>query len=971
MFPILSAIFFTMAGICLYSGVAHLTAAQHYRQPQQHQLFGGVALLLVGFTIFHVRALGAEDVATFAIALKWSLTLMLLAVLLLLWFFACYTENTSRRSRLWLWVISGALLVSIAANMASPYSLQFTAIEELARVRGPWGDEIARATGSANPWAYFACAAWLGGMAYILQALKRRKRDRRGARLMSVVVWLYVIASAYGTLFRLGVLPGFSLGAMPFLGMTIAMGGMLERDAARRQRASEHRLRALFDQSPLGIQTLTPDGRTIEVNDAWKQLWGRSRDAVASIDIRHDPSHIHAGVVPDLERGLSGLPTELPVAAYTTIHPKTGKERQRWIRGQIYAIQGRDGRPREAVVIHEDVTAQKYAEEAIHCIATGMDGGDRFFERLVENLAVLFQTDHALIGLLCENSSLDSRTIDAFAVWSDGQIVQGVPYELAGTPCEQVLEQSPCIYSERVREQFPNVPPLEALEAESYIGVRITDSSGHIWGVMAAAGRQPLDHDRRTREILEIFAARAGEELRRLRDEGHIRRMAYEDYLTKLPNRAQFHEKLAEALERARDRGATGALLTLDLDRFKTINDALGHDVGDALLAAVARHLKRVAAPNIFVARLGGDEFVVLLESDAPDREALEREALNLANRIAAMLAGSMWVGERQLNTGTSIGVALFPEGGATQSELMRHSDMALYRAKQLGRGLVQLYHPSLQVNATHRLHLEEGLRTAIANQQLELHFQPQVDDRGRAAGAEALLRWNHPEFGNVSPTVFVPLAEEVGAIHEIGRWVLDRACGQLSQWLADGVPFCGHLSINVCPAQFSHVDFVEQVRDTLSRFALESRYITLELTETALLQDIPGTIVKLEALRSMGIQVALDDFGTGYSSLAYLKDLPLDWLKIDRAFINELGDQSKQCLAETIVAIGQLMDLKTIAEGVETDEQHRTLVGYGCPYFQGYLFGRPLPEAEFRTWAIDNALRAEAVSKYTAMRAV
>ena len=238
-----------------------------------------------------------------------------------------------------------------------------------------------------------------------------------------------------------------------------------------------------------------------------------------------------------------------------------------------------------------------------------------------------------------------------------------------------------------------------------------------------------------------------------------------------------------------------------------------------------------------------------------------------------------------------------------------------------------------------------------IANNELELHFQPQVDADGRMVGAEALLRWHHPELGEISPAIFIPVAEETGLIHGIGSWVLEQACSKLAQWLRDGIEFNGHLSVNVCPWQFARPDFVDQVRRTLATHEIDVRHLTLELTETALLYDIKETIEKLQALRALGLTVALDDFGTGYSSLAYLKDLPLDLIKIDKAFVNEISTGSEHRLLESIIAISGYMRLGVIAEGVESTTQRDVLIGLGCKHFQGYLFSRPLPENNFLEW--------------------
>ena len=280
---------------------------------------------------------------------------------------------------------------------------------------------------------------------------------------------------------------------------------------------------------------------------------------------------------------------------------------------------------------------------------------------------------------------------------------------------------------------------------------------------------------------------------------------------------------------------------------------------------------------------------------------------------------------------------------------------MALYRAKNRGRGNTQFYLPDLLAAATSRLHLEEGLRHVINNDELKLHFQPQLDADGKMIGAEALLRWRHPEMGDIPPATFIPVAEETGLIHTIGRWVLDQACSSLNAWTQAGLPFRGHLSINVCPWQFVRPDFVTQIQECINYHQVDPRRLMLELTETALLYDLEDTIAKLKSLRDLGLQISMDDFGTGYSSLAYLKDLPLDQIKIDRAFVSELKDTDKHPLVETMIAIGQHMHLAVIAEGVETEMQRQVLVELGCANFQGFLFSVPLPESEFSEWLVRN----------------
>ncbi|MBI5041847.1 MAG: bifunctional diguanylate cyclase/phosphodiesterase, partial [Gammaproteobacteria bacterium] len=409
--------------------------------------------------------------------------------------------------------------------------------------------------------------------------------------------------------------------------------------------------------------------------------------------------------------------------------------------------------------------------------------------------------------------------------------------------------------------------------------------------------------------------------------------------------------RLTKVLGQTRRSRTCGALLLIDLDHFKTINDALSHDVGDDVLRAVGRRLDEAVGVRALVARLGGDEFAVLMDGGSADMPTAERMAQELAQKIMDKLSSPIFLGERAFSIGASIGVVVFPENGETELDILRHAEMALYRAKGLGRGNIQFYVPSMQAAAATRLQLEEGLRRVIANDELALHFQPQLDADGKMFGAEALLRWRHPELGDIPPATFIPVAEETGLIHAIGRWVFDRACAQLSAWLEAGVPFVGHLSINVCPWQFARPDFVQIVSECIAQHQINPDLLMLELTETALLYDLEGTIRKLETLRALGLHVSLDDFGTGYSSLAYLKDLPLDQIKIDKAFVGELDRTREHTLVETMLAIGRHMRLEIVAEGVETDVQRDILLELGCAGFQGFLLCRPLPENEFLEW--------------------
>ncbi len=427
--------------------------------------------------------------------------------------------------------------------------------------------------------------------------------------------------------------------------------------------------------------------------------------------------------------------------------------------------------------------------------------------------------------------------------------------------------------------------------------------------------------------------------------------MAYRDYLTGLASRALLNEYLARVMQEAEAKDSRGVVLLIDLDHFKTINDALGHEVGDLVLREVARRLESEVAGKAFVARMGGDEFIVVMQDDAPEEEITVMRGHRAAESIMASLVRPIVMGERVLNIGASIGAALFPQQDCTAMDILRCVDMALYRAKALGRNNIQFFMPSMQVDADKRLQLEKGLRLALVNNELSLNFQPKVHATGQVMGAEVLLRWVHPELGRISPTAFIPVAEETGMIHAIGGWVLEQACDCLANWKADGVRFDGRLSVNVSAWQFSHPDFVKCLRHIVSSRNIDPHRLMLEITESALAYNIAETVSRLKELRSIGFQTSLDDFGTGYSSLSHLQDLPLDELKIDQSFVRRLSLDANTSLIDAIISVGQRLQLKVVAEGVETSAQLRILERAGCDIFQGHLFSRPLPEADFLEW--------------------
>ena len=424
-----------------------------------------------------------------------------------------------------------------------------------------------------------------------------------------------------------------------------------------------------------------------------------------------------------------------------------------------------------------------------------------------------------------------------------------------------------------------------------------------------------------------------------------IEHLAFYDPLTGLPNRRLLVDRLQHATAAARRAGSQGALLFIDLDNFKDLNDTLGHDVGDQLLQQVARRLTGCVRESDTVARFGGDEFVVLLEGLSAEPGVASSEATLVACQISTTLAKSFELGDGAYHSTPSIGIALFGSKPCSVDELLKQADLAMYEAKAAGRNTQRFFDPDMQAAVNARAVLEAELRRGLHERELVLYYQPVVDGKGRLLGAEALVRWKHPRRGLVSPNEFIPLAEQTGLILQLGQWVIEAACAQLVAWSRSPLTRQFVLSVNVSVRQFRQPNFAEQVLGALQATGANPERLKLELTESLMLADVEDIIARMERLRVFGVTFSLDDFGTGYSSLSYLKRLPLDQLKIDKGFIRDLQtDPNDAAIVRTILALAASLDLAVVAEGVETTGQLEFLQRHGCTAYQGHLFGRPMP---------------------------
>ncbi|WP_409272462.1 putative bifunctional diguanylate cyclase/phosphodiesterase [Pseudomonas sp. KCJK9111] len=418
-----------------------------------------------------------------------------------------------------------------------------------------------------------------------------------------------------------------------------------------------------------------------------------------------------------------------------------------------------------------------------------------------------------------------------------------------------------------------------------------------------------------------------------------LTQLALHDTLTGLPNRSLLADRIELAIAKVAEQGGCFALMFIDLDGFKPVNDAFGHHAGDLLLKAVATRLRGHLHSQDTLARIGGDEFVLLVELQDPS------DAMNVAIKQVNLVSRPFKVAEHDLQLSASLGIVLYPGNGQDQHELLRNADAAMYHAKRVGKNGYSFFDASMNSNARQQLQLVQDLRLAVAAGQFRLHYQPKFDAKQcQPIGAEALLRWEHPQHGLLAPDRFISLAEKTGLIISIGDWVLDEACRQMRLWLDEGIEGW-RIAVNLSAIQFCHAGLLDSVARALERHALPANCLTLEITETTAMSDVEMSLTVLQQLSDMGVDLSIDDFGTGYSSLMYLKRLPANELKIDRGFVRELEDEGEDAaIVSAIVALGRALGLRIVAEGVETSGQQAFLTRLGCDALQGYLLGRPVP---------------------------
>ncbi|MFN2386077.1 MAG: EAL domain-containing protein [Thermoanaerobaculia bacterium] len=665
-------------------------------------------------------------------------------------------------------------------------------------------------------------------------------------------------------------------------------------------RQSEARLRTLVNNAPVVLFALDRDGVFTHSEGKGLHALGLApADAVGKSVF--DMYAEHPPILDNVRRALNGetltATEEMGPLAFETQYAPYRNDR-----GEVVGVIG----------VATDVTERRRAEEALHASET------RYRALFEHNLAGVYRTT-------LEGQILDCN--DSFA-------------RIFGYASrEEVLEHPAWDFYLSAEDRKATIARLKEWQTLSNYELCLRRKDGSLVWVLENGSLVPD-----AKGELSVIEGTLIDITERKRAEEQVKHLAFHDVLTGLPNRLLFNDRLTMALAQAVRREQRLAVLFLDVDRFKVINDSLGHSLGDQLLRRVAERVQGSIREADTVARLGGDEFIVLVPGVSG-----EEDAAKVAQKILEAVRAPFVLDQRELFATTSIGVAIYPTDGEDVETLVRNADTAMYRAKDQGRDNYQLYAPAMNAKALERLSLENRLRQALTNAELVVHYQPLVDLRtGQIRGSEALLRWQHPEMGLVPPGEFIPLAEASGLIVPIGRWVLQTACEQIRIWQEMGYRDLS-VAVNLSTRQFLQSDLVEQVSEALASSAIEPTSLDLEITETNAMQNAEVAVSTLWDLKKVGVSISMDDFGTGYSSLNYLKRFPIDRIKIDRSFVQDVTDDPDDAaIAVAVIAMAHSLKLGVVAEGVETEEQLAFLRQYHCDEMQGYLFSRPVPAAEF-----------------------
>ncbi len=708
-------------------------------------------------------------------------------------------------------------------------------------------------------------------------------------------------------------------------GQPLKMRGVIkditERKLAEAQlRESEERYRSTFEQAAVGIVHASFDGRYLRCNARFAEIVGYPLEEIPGMTFQQITAPENRAESETARQRIKSGEAE----SFTCEKRYLRKDGSlTWVKVTVSTQRDAEGRPLHTIALVEDINARKTAEARLAAATEALRSSEARYR-------TVFQTSLDLIAI--------NRLSDGMYVDVNKAFVDATGFEREEVLGHTSLELNAWADS-RDRRIF-----VELLRLQSQcrnLEVSFKRKNGEVFSALVSAAAIELEGvPCVVTQIRDISHAKAAQ--------NEIRNLAFYDPLTGLPNRRLLLDRLRQALAAGARSGRSQALLFVDLDHFKTLNDTLGHQTGDLLLKEVAQRIVACTSEADTAARLGGDEFLVLLEDLSGTPEEAAAQAKAVGEKVLAAIDQPYLLNGRECRSSASIGISVVGNRRETAHEALQQADIAMYQAKAAGRNAIRFFAPALQAAVNARATMEDDLRKAIKNNEFVLYYQPQVD-RARLIGAEALIRWQHPTRGLLAPGDFISLAEETGLILPLGNWVLETACAQIAAWANREQSTHISVAVNISARQFRQPEFVEQVLAALDRAGADSQDLDLELTESMLVENIEDIIAKMSLLKSHGLRFSLDDFGTGYSSLAYLKRLPLDQMKIDRSFVRDmLVDESSGAIAQTIISLSRAMGLPVIAEGVETEQQREFLTRLGCHAFQGYLFSRPLPLREF-----------------------
>ena len=769
---------------------------------------------------------------------------------------------------------------------------------------------------SLGLWALWALVGTLFSGATFTQSLFDPDSSIAAMRLASVVVVMFATLLAQGTYAR-----WFR--------------------AEERLRVERSRVEQLYANSPDAMLSLTPAYAIGHANPVAASLMIHPLDASEAI--------CHKALW-DLDEPCPGCPMDSVLEFKTRTERSlfdASRARDRWYEHVMYPVLTPHGDVESVVEVYRDVTELRMAEEALRQSNLYLE------HRVEERTSELAAANDTLSGEVVEHRRTASALAESeqrYRLLVDGSpdmvlVHKGGLIAFLNPPGARLLgfDSPEEALGMDVRELWESCDPefpaedieraLSTGEFDHPMPALLRRRDGHVVDVELTVGGLEYGGEHAIQCVVRDVTER-------VHAQRTIERMAYYDALTELPNRVLFRDRLQSALARARRRNELVAVVFVDLDDFKAINDSLGHIIGDGVLKAVARRLQALMREEDTIGRQSGDEFTIIARVETHDGARL------LAERILDALRRSFTVDSYELHVSASVGVAVYPFDGAEELELMRNADVAMYQAKEWGRNVFRLYTPDMAASAIDRLELETGLRCALERDEFQLHYQPQIDLRtGRAVGVEALIRWRHPTQGLLLPGAFIELAEQAGFMGEIGHWILRTACLRAAAWEVERLEF-GRVCVNLSAKEFVQQDVIANVRDVLAETGLAPEKLELEITESVAMHNIEQVLDVLGQLREMGVRVAIDDFGTGYSSMSYLKRFPIHTLKIAQDFMRDVHVNAQSAaIAGMVIDLCHELDLDIVAEGVEHESQLDFLESRGCYVIQGYLFSRPLPE--------------------------